>query len=92
MNRELLETLSTVNMSWQSFASCRGKNADLFFPDRGASTREAKRICGQCEVRIECRDYAISHNERFGIWGGMSERERRRFRKENVEYDFRRAS
>jgi WhiB family redox-sensing transcriptional regulator len=42
---------------------------------------EAKRICSGCEVRAECLEYALAHDERFGIWGGLSERERRRLRR-----------
>ncbi len=49
-------------------------------PRRG-STREAKKICTGCEVRAECLAYALAHDERFGIWGGLSERERRRLKR-----------
>ena len=59
-----------------------GADADLFFPERGASTRRAKAICDGCPVRGECLDYALAHGEKFGIWGGLSERERRRVRRE----------
>jgi WhiB family redox-sensing transcriptional regulator len=56
----------------------------LFFPERGASTRKAKAICNACEVKAECLDYAIVNGEKFGIWGGMSERERRRVRRQRL--------
>ena len=52
---------------------------------KGGSTRDAKRVCAQCEVREQCLKWAIDHDERFGIWGGMSERERRRYKKERRE-------
>ena len=52
---------------------------------RGASTRDAKRVCAKCEVREQCLKWAIDHDERFGIWGGMSERERRRYKREHRE-------
>src|SRR6478736_5262185 len=65
---------------WQERANCLGVDPDLFFPERGASTKEAKAVCGGCEVKSECLEYALRHGEKFGIWGGMSERERRRFR------------
>ena len=55
------------------------------FPETGGSTRDAKRVCAQCEVREQCLKWAIDHDERFGIWGGMSERERRRYKKEHKE-------
>ena len=65
-------------MPWQERARCRDYDPEVFFPEKGGSTREAKRICQGCEVRSECLDYALAHDERFGIWGGLSERERRR--------------
>ena len=68
-------------LSWQRFANCLGVDPDLFFPERGASTREAKEVCRGCVVRDDCLDYALAHGEKFGIWGGMSERERRRVRR-----------
>lgn len=69
------------SLEWQSRANCLGVDPDLFFPERGASTREAKSICAACEVRTDCLDYALDHGEKFGIWGGTSERERRRLRR-----------
>ena len=54
---------------------------EAFFPEKGGSTREAKKICTGCEVRSECLSYALAHDERFGIWGGLSERERRRLKR-----------
>lgn len=67
--------------SWQDHANCLGVDPDLFFPERGASTREAKEVCRGCVVRIDCLEYALANGEKFGIWGGMSERERRRVRR-----------
>lgn len=67
--------------AWQSDAKCLGVNPDLFFPERGASTKEAKSVCRECAVRDNCLEYAIRNNEKFGIWGGLSERERRRIRR-----------
>jgi WhiB family transcriptional regulator, redox-sensing transcriptional regulator len=69
---------------WQERANCLGVDPDLFFPERGASTKEAKSVCGGCEVRMECLEYALRHGEKFGIWGGMSERERRRIRRQRA--------
>jgi WhiB family redox-sensing transcriptional regulator len=84
MHSKLIEALAVDQLSWQDYANCRGADADLFFPERGASTRRAKSICGACEVRGECLEYAIVNGEKFGIWGGMSERERRRVRRERM--------
>jgi WhiB family redox-sensing transcriptional regulator len=58
-----------------------GVDPELFFPERGSSTREAKEVCRGCVVRVECLEFAIANSEKFGIWGGMSERERRRVRR-----------
>lgn len=80
------------DLSWQDNANCRGANADLFFPERGASTRTAKAICRECQVRVECLEFAVSTGEKFGIWGGMSERERRRIRRDRQIAAARRAS
>ena len=55
-----------------------------FFPEKGGSTREAKKVCRACEVRTECLEYALQHDERFGIWGGLSERERRKLKRQAV--------
>ncbi|AEA27341.1 hypothetical protein GCM10023403_39350 [Pseudonocardia benzenivorans] len=66
---------------WQERALCAQTDPEAFFPEKGGSTREAKRICGGCEVRAECLEYALAQDERFGIWGGLSERERRRLRR-----------
>ncbi|MDQ3978423.1 MAG: WhiB family transcriptional regulator [Actinomycetota bacterium] len=66
---------------WQIQANCLGVDPDLFFPERGASTREAKAVCRACVVREECLEYALVNGEKFGIWGGLSERERRRLRR-----------
>ncbi|HAX82922.1 MAG TPA: transcriptional regulator [Actinobacteria bacterium] len=83
MLEDLRETLEGVgDLSWQDGANCTGANADLFFPERGASTRAAKAICRECGVRAACLEFAITTGEKFGIWGGMSERERRRVRRE----------
>jgi len=53
-------------------------------PRRGASTREAKEVCRGCVVREDCLEYALANGEKFGIWGGMSERERRRIRRQRA--------
>ena len=84
MASELFEALDLEGLAWQDNGACRGADADLFFPERGASTRRAKQICSECAVQVECLEYAICTGEKFGIWGGMSERERRRIRKERT--------
>jgi len=68
-------------LSWQVDALCAQTDPEAFFPEKGGSTRDAKRVCTSCEVRSECLEYALQNDERFGIWGGLSERERRRLRR-----------
>jgi WhiB family transcriptional regulator, redox-sensing transcriptional regulator len=70
-----------VELSWQERALCAQTDPEAFFPEKGGSTREAKRVCLSCDVRGECLEYALGHDERFGIWGGLSERERRRLKR-----------
>ena len=70
-----------ADRSWQRQANCMGVDPDLFFPERGASTREAKEVCRGCVVREDCLEYALANGEKFGIWGGLSERERRKIRR-----------
>ena len=71
-------------LGWQSDALCAQTDPEAFFPEKGGSTRDAKKVCGACMVRSECLEYALENDERFGIWGGLSERERRRLRKRAV--------
>jgi WhiB family transcriptional regulator, redox-sensing transcriptional regulator len=66
---------------WQERALCAQTDPEAFFPEKGGSTREAKRICLGCEVKDRCLEYALANDERFGIWGGLSERERRRLKR-----------
>lgn len=78
------KSASNEKASWEDFANCLGMDGDLFFPDRGASTRKAKETCRGCVVREDCLDYALANGETHGIWGGTSERERRRLRKQRA--------
>jgi WhiB family transcriptional regulator, redox-sensing transcriptional regulator len=71
---------ATADDAWRLDALCAETDPEAFFPDKGGSTREAKRVCVGCAVRSECLEYALANEERFGIWGGLSERERRRLR------------
>lgn len=75
----------SFNEDWHDQANCLGVDPDLFFPERGASTREAKEVCRGCVVRLDCLEFALQNGEKFGIWGGLSERERRRIRRQRVQ-------
>jgi WhiB family transcriptional regulator, redox-sensing transcriptional regulator len=71
-------------LGWQERALCAQTDPEAFFPEKGGSTREAKRVCASCDVRAECLEYALANDERFGIWGGLSERERRKLKRRAV--------
>ena len=79
----LLEA-ETEEGSWQERALCAQTDPEAFFPEKGGSTREAKKVCLTCEVRQDCLESALSNDERFGIWGGLSERVRRKLKKRAV--------
>lgn len=81
VSKGLVETLGSDGLSWWDFANCLGADYDTFFPERGASAKKAKAICGKCLVRMECLDDAVTRGEKFGIRGGMTERERRDVRR-----------
>jgi WhiB family redox-sensing transcriptional regulator len=68
-------------LAWLDQALCAETDPEAFYPEKGGSTREAKKVCKSCDVRAECLAYALEHDERYGIWGGMSERERRKLKK-----------
>lgn len=63
--------------NWEYQGNCVGVDPDLFFPEKGESAAEAKAVCAGCTVRTECLEAALARNERFGIWGGLSVKERR---------------
>ena len=71
-------------MGWQERALCAQTDPEAFFPEKGGSTREAKKVCTGCDVKAECLEYALANDERFGIWGGLSERERRKLKRRVV--------
>ncbi len=71
-------------LSWQADALCAQTDPEAFFPEKGGSTRDAKKVCGGCTVKSRCLEYALENDERFGIWGGLSERDRRKVRKRAV--------
>ncbi len=72
---------SLVPGDWFEHGACRGNTEVDFFPTQGQSTREAKEICRTCPVKEPCLEYAMATTTQHGIWGGTSERERRRMRR-----------
>jgi WhiB family redox-sensing transcriptional regulator len=85
----MVETVHHEPPLWQRHAKCLGYDPDFFYPSEGGAggVTAAKRVCkGEdgapvCPVKKECLAHALNHDERFGVWGGTSERERRRLRK-----------
>jgi len=65
---------------WADKAMCKNLDTDVFFPKRGEATTPIKIICSNCPVVQPCLEYALKSGEKFGVWGGTSERERRRIR------------
>jgi WhiB family redox-sensing transcriptional regulator len=68
-------------LAWQKKARCLEVDPEIFFPERGGSSKAARAVCSLCEVRIQCLRYALVNREQFGIWGGTSERERRKLKR-----------
>ncbi|MFJ9643319.1 WhiB family transcriptional regulator [Streptomyces sp. NPDC004244] len=66
--------------AWYEVALCAQTGPEFFFPEPGSSLREAKRLCAACEGRAACLEYALANDERFGVWGGLSEAERHALR------------
>jgi len=74
----MLILLAQPRPDWFTRAACIGVDPDLFFPDRGGPVAEAKAVCRSCPVCRDCLEFALAEPaERFGVWGGLSERERR---------------
>ncbi len=80
-----METIATVTAPasdprWSDAALCAQTDPEAFFPERGAPSKDAKRICNSCDVEAECLAFALANDERYGIWGGKSAIERARLR------------
>ncbi len=78
----MTDVLTAPDFSWRENALCAQAGPEFFFPAPGSSTREAKQLCGACEGRVACLEYALAHDERFGVWGGLSEKERVRLKRQ----------
>ena len=76
-----------MDTTWMGRAVCADHPADVFFPDQGENdvAQQAKAICATCPVRVACLDYAVVTNQRFGIWGGLTEKQRRPFRRQHLK-------
>jgi len=67
-----------MNQQWRSKAACQGLDPEIFYPLDEEDTDEAKTVCATCQVRESCLEHALGYREKEGVWGGASERERRR--------------
>ena len=70
-------------VSWMDLAACAQTDPEAFFPDKGGSSAMAKAVCMSCDVRTRCLQYALDNDEKHGIWGGLSDRQRRAIRSRN---------
>jgi WhiB family redox-sensing transcriptional regulator len=70
--------MTSITTSWRDQAACRGLDPDIFYPVSDDDADMAKAVCATCPVREACLEYALANRERDGIWGGATERERRR--------------
>lgn len=71
--------------TWRLSALCAQTDPELFFPEKGGSTRQAKAVCSRCEVRTACLDYALTTGQRDGVWGGLSTRQRQLLHRQRTD-------
>lgn len=84
MSELILQVPITEERPWLVFGACRQVGPDLFFPQSAAEEAEALRICSTCPVLDECLDYALEAGETYGVWGGTTEKQRRRLRRRSA--------
>lgn len=75
---------SAEEPDWYKDAICPQVDQSIFFPEKGGSTHEAKRVCAGCPVIQQCLNAALERGESHGVWGGMSYRERRKLMKDRA--------
>lgn len=80
-----MTSASSPPPEWRPLALCSQVDPELWYPEKGGSTQAAKKICRRCPVRPECFDYAMEVDDRFGVWGGYSDRERKKLKRLGVE-------
>jgi len=76
----------TARPEWHDRAACKGCDVNLFFPERGGDSTQARTVCAGCPVQADCAHDAIERGERFGVWGGMSTRGRRGARLQPIRH------
>lgn len=80
------ELVDLTDQNWRALGRCAGTDPDLWFAVGAQEHKMAKMICRSCPVRKECLAYALEAPVDHGVWGGMTERERRRFRRQSVDW------
>ena len=70
--------MSAHELEWSMLGACRGLEPAIFYPEDDEAAEVAKEVCELCGVRAACLEYALSNREKAGVWGGATERERRR--------------
>jgi WhiB family redox-sensing transcriptional regulator len=70
--------VSSQQIEWRKLGACRGLDASVFYPDEDDDAEDAKAVCQMCAVRVACLEHALMSREKVGVWGGATERERRR--------------
>ena len=70
--------MSVQELKWWDLGACRGLEASIFYPDDDDDAEPARRVCAECHVRSACLEYALASREKAGVWGGATERDRRR--------------
>lgn len=73
-----------TTMDWTDRARCRGVDPEQFFLRGAAQSRGAIKLCGRCPVKDECLSYAMDHDVDFGVWGGLTERQRRAYQRRSL--------
>ena len=76
--QQLVGKLSVKPVDWRDLGACRGLDASVFYPEDDEDAEEAKSVCAGCSVRVACLEHALMFREKAGVWGGCTERERRR--------------
>jgi WhiB family redox-sensing transcriptional regulator len=83
----MMEEPQPSEEEWSARAVCSQTDPEAFYPEKGGSTKDAKKVCQGCPVQKKCLQWALDHDERYGVWGGLSERERRRLKQGVVGYE-----
>jgi WhiB family transcriptional regulator, redox-sensing transcriptional regulator len=72
------QTATGAGLEWIDWGMCAQTDPEAYYPEKAGSPRAAQRVCAGCPVTVECLEWALTNSERFGVWGGKTERERRK--------------